>query len=292
LLNDTYSTLMRTRTDGSGRYYFRALSQGRYKVRVLPGPTDFIEQTQDVEITNFNRQVPGGGNIISGFENVQLDFALQTQTNRAVTSAGAPGAVFVQEVPDEARKTYDAALADLANKREQQGLLGLKTSIEQFPNYYQALDRLGTEYVKRGYYEAAAILLTKAAEVNPRGFTTLYALGLAWYRLNQNSRAIDAFQRSVSLNPTSPNAHLWLGIVQRKAGQLEQAEKQLKQASEFGKGRIPVVHWQLALLYNQRKLYTEAANELETFLKLQPDSRDAEKIQKLIVQFRQKAVKS
>ena len=54
LLNDTYSTLKRIKTDGSGRFYFGGLSEGNFKVKVLPYGTPFLEETQDAEILNYN----------------------------------------------------------------------------------------------------------------------------------------------------------------------------------------------------------------------------------------------
>jgi len=54
--------------------------------------------------------------------------------------------------------------------------------------------------------------------------------------------------------------------------------------------KLPDAHWQLALLFNQLKRYKEAADELEMFLKVQPDARDAELIKKLIQRLRQQSV--
>ena len=49
---------------------------------------------------------------------------------------------------------------------------------------------------------------------------------------------------------------------------------------------IQPAHWQLALLFNQLKRYKEAADHLELFLKVQPESKDAELIKKLIQRLR------
>ena len=40
----------RVRTDGSGRYYFPGLPNGRYQLRVLPFGTNLEEKTEDVEL--------------------------------------------------------------------------------------------------------------------------------------------------------------------------------------------------------------------------------------------------
>jgi regulator of sirC expression with transglutaminase-like and TPR domain len=70
-------------------------------------------------------------------------------------------------------------------------------------------------------------------------------------------------------------------------GRLEEAEKSLRTADKLGEAKLPDAHWQLALLFNQMKRYREAADQLELFLKVTPDARDAEQIKKLIKRLRE-----
>jgi tetratricopeptide (TPR) repeat protein len=197
---------------------------------------------------------------------------------------------FAQPVPDAARKAYDQAVVDLGTgKKDEEGLGGLKHAIELFPSYYDALQRLGAEYVKRRQYDLAVPVLVRAVEVNPRGYQSLYALGIAYYYTKNWRDSADAFRRATTLNPNSVNAHVSLGIALKSDGQLEQAEAALKRANELSKGEAADAHWQLALLYNRLKRYAAAADELEQFLRVTPDARDAEQIRKLIKQFREKA---
>jgi len=66
-------------------------------------------------------------------------------------------------------------------------------------------------------------------------------------------------------------------------------EPYLKQADRLADSKSAEVHWQLALLFNQLKRYKEAADELELFLKVEPDAKDTELIKKLIKKFRQQS---
>ena len=66
----------------------------------------------------------------------------------------------------------------------------------------------------------------------------------------------------------------------------------LEQADHLAASKSPDVHWQLALLFNQVKRYKEAADELELFLKVEPDAKDTELIKKLIKRFRQQSGES
>lgn len=288
LMNDYYQMLRRVQTDGSGFYSFSNISAGNFKVKVVSSGTDFLEQTQDVTITNFVTNT-GTAIIVGGRDSQQVDFILRSKTEmRGVAARIAPGTVFVQEVPAEAKRTYDRAVAELDKEKPRaEAIEELKKAVDLFPNYYMALERLGMEYIKRKQYEPANVVLSKAVEVYPRGYMSLYSLGFVLHNLKQHEAAAGMLNRAIAVSPNSINAHLWLAIVLRHEGQLDQAEAHLKRANELGKGQIPETHWQLALLYNQLKRSEQAADELETFLKLQPDSRDAEQIRTLIKRLRQ-----
>lgn len=285
LQNEVYSNLARVRTDGSGRFMFNGLSSGKFRVKVVPMGTNYLEETQEAEILNFSR----GGRPSS--DRVFLEFYLRLDKSKVKTgSPGAGSAVFVQSnLPEDAQKSYEKGVELLDNKKDA-GLDNLKKAIEIFPTYYDALNRLGFEYAQRGKYIEAATYLIKAIEVNQRSFQSFYWLGIASHNLKHPKEATEAFRAATILNPQSINAQLWYGIVLRLDGSNELAEKALQQAKTLAK-ETPVaeIHWQLGLLYNKIARYQDAANELEAFLKLQPNSRDADKIKNLIGQLRSKA---
>jgi len=275
LLNDVDSVIQRTKTDSSGLFFFRRLSSGIFQVRIQTYGTSYLGQTKRVQLERTR-----------AFE--QVDFVLGTKQTTSMTAT--PGAVFVQEVPDQARKEFDRG-AELLQKAEQrkQGVEMLKKAIEFFPTYFAALELLGTEYVKQQEYEPAVPVLIKALEINRRAYPSLYALSVAQYNLQLLPQAIESMRRAIVLNQGSVNANLWLGMLLRQTDKLDEAETYLKQADKLSESKSPEAHWQLALLFNQLKRYKEAANELELFLKVQPDSKDTELIKKLIQRFRQQS---
>lgn len=290
LLDDLNRFVSRTRTDSSGRYYFFGMRSGRYTIRVMPYETDYQEQEAGVEIVNFARQLGADAPTqATGFANEQLDFYLKLR--RGVT--GATGAVFVQDIPAPAKKLFEKAIADLNDKKEKEGLAGLKAAIEAFPKYFHALERLGNEYVRLKYYEAAEILLKLAIEVNPRSFRSWYGLAFSLNSLNKDAEALTAVQKALELYPDSAEALLLSGVLLKQTKKFDEAEKNLVKAKELAKSRMPMVHWHLALLYgNDLKRYSDAAKELKLFLKAQPDTKDADKIKSLIKEFEDKAAKS
>jgi len=291
LLNDVGSTISRAKTSGGGRYSFYNLPNGQFQIRALPYGTDYLEQTQAVSLIPVSA-LPGSGAVSQ-----QVDFYLRINVKAIAGPLYAPGTIFVQEVPMAAKNLYDKGVAELKDKKESEGFNSLRRSLEIFPTYFDALDRLGTEYAVRGhqdkrYFEAAHVLLSKAIEINPRSASSSFGLGFSQYHLGLVDQSIESLQRAVTNYNKSINGYLWLGIALKRAGKLDQAETALKRASEFSKGKEADAHWHLAQLYSDQKRYAEAVSELELLLKNKPDARDAEKIRQLVVKLKEKAAKA
>ena len=287
LQDDMFATLQRTRTNHSGVYQFYNVPGGRLRVKVLPYGTDYEPQEKEIEIINFTRDNGAGGLRRSGFSNEKHDFYLNLRRDAVASTTGT---IFAQEIPADAKRLYDQAVEDLANKKEKEGLEGLKSALEIFPKYFYALDRLGNEYVRLRHFEAAEILLAIAVDVNPKGFRSWYGLAYARYSQKKYASALEATEKATVLNPTSPENLFLTGSLLRLTKKYDNAEKALLQAQKESGDRLPLVHWELALLYaNNLNRPKDAANELKAFLKAQPDTKDAEMIKKLIVDLEAKA---
>jgi tetratricopeptide (TPR) repeat protein len=288
LVSDLGTSLTRIRTNASGRFTFVGLTNGTYRVRILPYGTEYKEQTQEVTLSNIST---------TSSDRQQIEIYLRlNERAKSGPFAIVTGVFFAQDVPREAQKLYEDGVRYLAEKKETEGLGNLKKAIEAFPTYYAALDRLGGEYAIRGntdrsYLEAAFVLLTKASEINPKGFSSVFGLGLVQYQLGLNDGAIESLRRATTLYGKAADAYLWLGKALKRAATLDQAEAAFKRANELTNGKSAEVHWQTAGLYHDMKRYKEAADELELFLKAQPNSNDANKIRELIRQLREKAAK-
>jgi tetratricopeptide (TPR) repeat protein len=282
LLTDTYTTLRRTKTNASGLYYFRGIPNGNYKIRVLGYGTNYEEQTQSVSL------VPISAIRGSGAVSEQVNFQLILKPNPNAGPLAAPGVIFAQEVPKEAETLYEDGVKLLREKKDEEGFEKLKKSLEIFPTYFAALDRLGTEYVVRGYYRPAYVLLSKALEVNPRSFSSTLGFGITQFRLNETDKSIKTLEQAVKLYDESPMAHMWLGIALTESGTFDLAEKSLRQANKLSNGKSADVHWQLARLFNKQKRYAEAAEELELYLKYNPEISNRKNVEETIAKLREK----
>lgn len=275
-------SITRGRTDSTGRFFFGGLRAGTYNIKVLTFGTNYEETTQMVNLTS----IPIGRGRYSS-DIAYVDILLKIDPRRANTgSGGAATVVFAQEIPEEARKSYKRGVEQLQDKKDE-GLESLKQAVEIFPTYFDALDRLGAEYVLRKQYEEAAKYLVRAIDVNRRSFSSYYALGIASYNLKNLPAAIEALNAAATINPQSVNAQIFLGMVMRIDGNFEKAEKALLQAKKLAENApVAEVHWQLALLYEKTGRYKKAADELERYLKLSPKAPNAEQVKRLIADLR------
>jgi tetratricopeptide (TPR) repeat protein len=285
LLDSLGISLARGRVDSTGRFFFGGLRSGTYNVKVVTAGTNYLETIQEVRLVS----LPTASGRLSS-DVAYVDVYLRLDPRRVSTgSGGAATVVFAQDVPDEARKLYKKGAAQLEDKKDE-GLDALKRAVEIFPNYYDALDRLGSEYVLRKQYQEAVPYLIRAIDVNRRSYSSYYALGVASYNLKNLPAAIEALHAATVINPTSINAQLFYGMVLRIDGSFEKSEKALLQAKSLAKSApVAEIHWQLGLLYEKNARYKQAADELESYLKVVPKGTDTEKVKKLIEQLRAKA---
>jgi tetratricopeptide (TPR) repeat protein len=282
LQNEVYSPVKTAYTDNSGRFRFDAIPAGVYYLQAEPGGADYELLKQRVDAVGMFRR----GGTASG-ELFHVDLVLRP---RKIGNSDTKGVVFLQAVPDAAKKEYQIGLKSLESAAFANATSSLKRAIEIFPDYYDALELLGTEYVKRQDYPAALPLLTRAVELNKNGWRGFYSLGIAQVELNKATEAVQSLRRAVELNPTSPNTNMHLGIALAQKNETRgEAIEALKKVTVLSKTGVPRVYYYLAALYIKNRQYGEAASALESFLHADPTVGDQDKIREKIKELRQKA---
>ncbi len=287
LLNNDNQMRNRAKTDGSGRYTFGGLPDGRYTVRVMPFRYDLEDQEFMVEIQTIKTVgAQGTGN---GY--FMQDFYLIPR--RGSLAASETGVVFAQDVPANAKKLYETAIDDLSKNRMEVGIQGLRDAVSAFPKYYAAVFRLGTEILAKKQYGESAQLFMRASAINERSGWSLYYVGFSLHNLGKeyNKGAIVALEGALARAPSSVQVLFLLGKIERMEGSFANAEKHLLQAKKNSRSGIPEIHSELAQLYaNDLKKFDNAADELESYLKASKLTADEEKkTRKVISDLRAKA---
>jgi len=241
--------------------------------------TEYEEQTQDIEIAGYSaagQQIP---------DNIMLDFRLRPRKTDATLTA-APGTIFVETAPDEAKALYEKALVDLREKRTVEGVQKLEAALKIYPKYFAASERLGLESLYKENYPVARASFLVATAVNARSFDSWYGLAYADYALGNDEESRAAADKALELTPSSVPVLLLRGMTLRRLKQYSDAERSLVQAKKFDAGKTPDLYWNLALLYaHNLKRYKDAALELDAYLRSNPEAPNKEDVKKLIRKF-------
>ena len=267
--------------DGSGRFQFRGLRPGIYRIRVETGGTPFEPVTVSVELQSMtDRSINRSTTDIPH----PVDITLR---RRKTADLAAPAVVFSQVIPPPAREEFSRGLSSL-NKDGAAGVESLKKAIEIFPEYFDALELLGTQYAKQGQFQDAAPILVRALAVNDKATTSMYWLGFSYLKLNRFNESIEWLQNASTLDSTNPNVFMALGLAYGHNNSLDEAESALKTAYKLGGAGAADSHLYLAGLYNKRERYGEAWRELELYLKEAKGLKDTAQIKEMISKLKTK----
>jgi len=265
-----------TKTDG--RYRFAGVIAGTYYLSAKPPDRTVQTVVQKIELIN-------SGVNISNFSRERLDFTLKSAT----TPIPPPGTVFAQVVPPEAEKVYQTAVGTISKGDKDSAIKDLKKAVEIFPTYFLALQQLGLLYIDVEKDEQAIEPLTKAIQVNAKAANSHLGLGMAYVNLDRLEKAVPELNAAINLDPRLFRAHLFLGMALITQGKLDEAEKLLKQAYTIGGPKqASAAHLYLTSIYNTRKEYQKAIDQLEAYLKENPKASNAANIQQAIAKLKAK----
>ncbi len=279
--DENYQPIYTAFVDSSGRFTKRVRT-GRYIIRIETTGTPYEEQQSGwIELSSL-RKIGGASEVYP------IDFTLNFK--KGTSPPGATTPVFAQGVPMPALKEYEKAAKELKNGKSDLAITAFKKAVELFPDYYDALEALGIEYVKIGRYDDAIPLLTRAVQVNKRSPRCMYGLGVAHLKLNLLPEAVEWLEKSSQLGPNNSNTQMMLGLAYGTGGTLDKSEAALKKALQLGGLAAAEAHFYLAGLYNKLAKYGDARQELEAYLKDAKNLKDPAQIRAMIENLKQKEI--
>lgn len=268
--------------DSSGQFFVRGLGPGRYQFRVETTGTPYEErETGWIELQAL--RVRSGGS-----EQYPLDIVLKLKAEKRSVQP-MTSTVFIQDVPDAARLAYDEALKSRKEGATEATIASLIKAIAIFPDYFEALELLGTEYVRTGQYEPALEILLRALAVNERAARSLYAVGVVFLKSNHFAEAIQYLKKADVYAPDNANTQMMLGLAYGYNQQSDASEAAFKKALQLGGEAVAEAHFYLAGLYDKQQRYREAAQELELYLQTAKDIQNPTLIRSMIEKLDKKA---
>jgi tetratricopeptide (TPR) repeat protein len=134
---------------------------------------------------------------------------------------------------------FDAALRQAQELRERGELEPASRVLAQLviaaPNDAQVIGEYGKVMLESGRTGDAVAFLERAAGLQPYDWTLFSALGSAYDQQGDHQSALAAFEHALALKPGEPNVVSNLALSRIRAGELDEAERLLVEASQDGK---------------------------------------------------------
>jgi tetratricopeptide (TPR) repeat protein len=205
------------------------------------------------------------------------------------------------EIPDEAREAYDEAVGLLENGERPEGIALLERAVALAPDYYEALNRLGVEYFAQGRFRDAEAVITRAADLNRNDPVPLMNLGVLRYHEGRSledreaegppneaegdsstsfQQAVEAFEATLRLEPTSATAAYYLGMSLHKTGNPERAEGLLLEALDrdpsLSDARLTLIG-----IYLEQDRRAAALEQITAYLDESPEAANRESLEQI-----------
>jgi len=117
----------------------------------------------------------------------------------------------------------------------------------------------------------AGVEAQTARKLDPNSFDALLLFGCAALQLGESKHAAASFEKALSVNPESGEAHFYLGRAHMATGDFAGAIEQLTIAAK-SLPKLPVLHNSLAIALASVSRFHEAAAAAENAIALEPSS--------------------
>jgi tetratricopeptide (TPR) repeat protein len=222
----------------------------------------------------------------SGFQKYDMHLDLSFMSDRGMTvylrpiekekTPAATGALISAHelsMPQKARNLMGTGKKKLyAEKKPQDGLKDFQQAISIAPDYYEVYCEIAMAYLTLGNTEEARVNFRKSMDVSHDSYGDAdVGLGTLLIEKGETDAGEQAVRRGVQLNPAS-----WMGFYQ--LGKLGLSRNQMApalEAAERAKSlapNAPVIYRLLANIHMQQQNYAALLEDIDTYVKLDPDS--------------------
>jgi tetratricopeptide (TPR) repeat protein len=188
--------------------------------------------------------------------------------------------------PKDARKSYEKALEAVRHSRPDDAQKELLKAVGVYPKFAAAWFQLGLVYEQRDHLQDARDAYSKAIAadanfVNP--YERVYMLAAKEAKWQD---VADTTERVLRLNPYDfPAAYYFNAVANLQLKKLNAAEKSARESVKLiGAQAQPRANFLLGVILANKGEFTEAAESFRTFLKVDPNSPDRDRAEKMLVE--------
>jgi Flp pilus assembly protein TadD len=266
-------------TDRLGKFRFTSLPPAMYSVRVRQD--GYRDAQQNVDMTTMS----------SGLVMLQLVRDVSGSSAKNSSIVGTIDAT----VPAAAQKEFDKGVAALAEGGKEKTAFAAKCfekAVSLHPPFVEARLKLGTAYMDLGQWDKAEQALLATIEAEPRAFNALFALGEVYLRQNKLAEAQQVLLKGLAIQDQSDLGHFNLARVYWEKGRVikdataarpefEKSYQEVKRALTLNPN-LSGAHLLKGNLLLRAARSTDALNEFDEYLRLEPNGAFAPETRALV----------
>ena len=190
----------------------------------------------------------------------------------------------VADIPEEAVEEYEKALEESEDGNSERSIEHLSRAIELAPDYSEAHNSLGVEYLNAARYDEARAEFEKARELNPPWVVPIVNIGTLYLQQGEAReiegrteeaqdmyrQAVETLEAAVTVDPISPMAYHFLGVALYETAEYPRAETMLNRAIQLN-GNVDEAYLALINVFNRQGRYQEMLDAVTTYLERNPD---------------------
>jgi tetratricopeptide (TPR) repeat protein len=250
--------LEETTTPQSGEFAFRGLQRGHYILTLEANDYESTEMQLDMSYTS---------------DKGMTLYMKPIVKPGSASSGGPPISAHELSMPEAARKLMQSGQKKLYVDKDPQGALAdFQQAVSTAPGYYEAHREIAMAYMTQGKAEEAQASLRKSIEVSGDTYGDAEIdLGTLLIEKGDIDTGEKAVRRGLELNPKSWKGFYELGKLDLGRNRLDSALKSAEQARSLAPN-VPIIYRLLANIHIRQKNNQELLNDLDAYIKLDPDS--------------------
>jgi Tfp pilus assembly protein PilF len=252
-------------TRGNGEFTFDGLANGDYILEIHV--QDYVDVQQSITISGSSRL---GISIFLGRTAKPVTPAVQLSISAHQLS-----------VPHKAREEYEKGMALLYMKSDYRAAIAqFDHAIKDFPTYYEAYAEEGGAYYQLREMGPAEEALRKSIELSSGQYADAsFSLAALLTDTKRFAEAESISRKGISVDKSSWRGPFELARALTALKQTDEAEKSARQARDLMPDNPPV-YLLLANIHIQRRDYSSLVQDLDEYLRLAPNSPEADQARK------------
>lgn len=130
-----------------------------------------------------------------------------------------------KQMNTEAREWYEKGVNANSEGKLNVAIKYLKKAIEIYPDYEDAIFKLGYIYEKQKKYNESLKCYEKVIKLNPDAWDAWYSIGIVYAKMEKYKKAYKYFKKAFELKPDNPNVMDAFARIHRYLGDDKKADK-------------------------------------------------------------------